>query len=279
MGSGTATSTHRDIFGSMSMPDDPFARTAFILLRPKSPGNVGSAARAMKNMGFRQLVLADPMTYEDPDYFHTEAGRMAWNATDVLQEMQVSPTLEDALAPYAFVLGTTSVPPPGARALRPEDAAREVAALLQSDPSARAALLFGQEDIGLTRDQLARCQAIGVIPAASAYPSLNLAQAALVFAWELRRSLLAPAAGESAAVPAPPPDLRPPQERLEQFYARLEEALEEIAFLQGSSRAHMMRELRRLFNRTLLTDRELAMLEGIVHQVMWAARRGNPPRA
>ncbi|MGH9868326.1 MAG: RNA methyltransferase [Candidatus Polarisedimenticolia bacterium] len=260
------------------MPDDPFARTAFILLRPKSPGNVGSTARAMKNMGFRHLILADPMSYEDPEYFHTEAGRMAWNASDVLQEMRQTPTLEDALAPYSFVLGTTSVPPPGARALRPEESAREVAALLHSDPSARAALLFGQEDIGLTRDQLARCQAIGVIPAAAAYPSLNLAQAALVFAWELRRSLLGPA-GEGATAEPSSPDARPPQERLESFYVRLEEALDEIAFLQGSSRAHMMRELRQLFNRTLLTTRELAMLEGIVHQVMWAARRGKPPRA
>jgi len=258
------------------MPDDSFTRTAFILLRPKSPGNVGSAARAMKNMGFHHLVLADPMSYEDPAYFDTEARRMAWNAADILQEMRLSPTLEDALAPYSFVLGTTSVPPPGARALPPEAAAREVAALLRSDPSARAALLFGQEDIGLTRDQLARCQAIGVIPSASAYPSLNLAQALLVFAYELRRELLGPAGG-GAADPSSP-DIRPPQARLESFYARLEEALEEIAFLQGSSRDHMMRELRRLFNRTLLTDRELAMMEGIVHQVMWAARRAKPPR-
>ena len=253
------------------MPDDPFARTAFILLRPKSPGNVGSTARAMKNMGFRHLVVADPMTYEDPDYFHTEANRMAWRATDILKEMRLSPTLEDALAPFSFVLGTTSDPPPGARTLRPEEAAREVAALLHDVPSTRAALLFGQEDIGLTRDQLARCQAIGVIPSAEAYPSLNLAQAALVFAWELRRALL----GSSASSSSPGP--RPPQERLEAFYVRLEESLEEIAFLQGSSRAHMMRELRTLFNRTLLTDRELAMLEGIVHQMMWAARRGKPP--
>lgn len=262
---------HRVIFGSMTA--DPFARAGVVLLRPKSPGNVGSVARAMKNMGFGRLVLADPMSYDDPAWFDHEAGRMAWNATDLLRRLHRAASLDEALAPFTFVLGTTSSPPPGFRTLEPAEAAREIARLLRSDPAASAALLFGQEDIGLTRDHLARCQAIGVVPSSAEYPSLNLAQSVLIFLYELRRAL-GPAHDTAAdPSPSPSPDPRPSQEALEAFYGRLETALDAIGYLQGSSRAHMMREMRRLFNRALLSGREVAILEGVAHQILLAARR------
>jgi tRNA/rRNA methyltransferase len=230
----------------------------------------------MKNMGFAHLVVADPIDYDDPDYFRAEAGRMAWNASDLLARLCRVPSLDEALAPASFVLGTTSRPPAGARVLDPPGAAREMAALMQSDPRTRVALLFGQEDIGLTRDHLARCHALGVIPSAIEYPSLNLSQAALIFLYEMRGAILAAEPG-GASPPVPSTGEPPPsQDRLEALYARLEPALEEIGFLQGSSREHMMRDLRRLFNRALLTGREVALLDGIARQMRWAARRGRP---
>jgi len=260
------------------MSDELFSRTDVILLRPKSPGNVGSVARAMKNMGFGRLVLADPMTYDDPGYFQAEASRMAWNASDLLERLQRAPSLEAALAPCRFVLGTTSRPPAGMRVLDPPGAAREIAHLLRTDPDTRAALLLGQEDIGLTHDHLVRCQALGVIGSALAYPSLNLAQAALIFLYEMRAAFLsAPGAG-AAPESSPPADPLPSQERLEALYARLEPALDDIGFLQGSAREHMMRDVRRLFNRALLTEREAALLDGIARQIRWAARRGESSR-
>ena len=256
------------------MTADPFARAGVVLLRPKSPGNVGSVARAMKNMGFGRLVLADPMSYEDPAWFDDEAGRMAWNAADLLRRLHRAASLEEALAPFTFVLGTTSSPPPGFRTQDPAEAAREIARLLRSDPAASAALLFGQEDIGLTRDHLARCQAIGVIPSSTEYPSLNLAQSVLIFLYELRRELGPAQDAAAKAGPSPtPPDPLPSHETLEAFYGRLEAALDAIGYLQGSSRAHMMREMRRLFNRALLSGREVAILEGVAHQILLAARR------
>jgi TrmH family RNA methyltransferase len=255
------------------MSGELFSRTDVVLLRPKSPGNVGSVARAMKNMGFGSLVLANPMTYDDPAYFQAEAGRMAWNASDVLEGLKRAPTLEAALAPCRFVLGTTSRPPEGMRALDPPAAAREIAGVLRADPSARTALLLGQEDIGLTHEHLVRCHAAGVIGSALAYPSLNLAQAALIFLYELRAAFLdAPGSGEPPR-PSEAADRLPPQERLEALYARLEPALDEIGFLQGSAREHMMRDLRRLFNRALLTEREAALIDGLARQIRWAVRR------
>ena len=248
-----------------------------VLLRPKSPGNVGSVARGMKNMGFTRLVVADPMIYDDPAYFDSESRRMAWQATDVLETRLTAPGLGEALSPFHIVAGTTSDPPDGARVRPPRELAAEISARLSREPSFSVALLFGQEDIGLTRDHLARCHLVCTIPAAGAYPSLNLAQAALLILYELRLALLeasgSPHGNPAEAPPDAPTDLLPSHGDLEGFHARLERALDEIGFLQGTAKAHMMRELRTIFNRALLTRRELAILEGVVHQVTWAARR------
>ncbi|HZI94893.1 MAG TPA: RNA methyltransferase [Patescibacteria group bacterium] len=256
---------------------DLFSRLGVVLLRPRSPGNVGSVARAMKNMGFTRLIVANPMSYEDPAWFDDEARRMAWQAADLLSARHTEPTLDAALSPFDLVVGTTSNPPDGARTLPPREIASAIATHVESHPTANVALLLGQENIGLTREDLARCHLVGSIPVSEAYPSLNLAQAALLFLYETR--LAFSALQSSASSPhepigqGDPQALHPHHGQLEAFYARLESALEEIGFFQGTARAHMMRELRLIFNRTLLTSRELAILEGVVHQAVWAARR------
>src|SRR5437899_1517583 len=98
---------------------DLFSRVGVVLLRPKSPGNVGSTARAMKNMGFTRLIVADPIVYDDPAWPDDEARRMAWQAADLLDAMSVRSDLDAALAPFDLVVGTTSNPPDGARVLPP----------------------------------------------------------------------------------------------------------------------------------------------------------------
>ena len=259
---------------------DLFSRVGVVLLRPRSPGNVGSVARAMKNMGFTRLIVANPMSYDDPGWFDDEAGRMAWQASDLLATRRTEPSLDAALLPFDLVVGTTSNPPDGARVMHARDIAAAIAARLVSRPQANVALLLGQENIGLTREDLARCHLVGTIPSSELYPSLNLAQAALVFLYEIRLALCAAQTAASDADaphettdPGDPTAIHPIHGELEAFYARLESALEEIGFFQGTARAHMMRELRLIFNRTLLTSRELAILEGVVHQTLWAARR------
>lgn len=244
-----------------------------MLLRPKSPGNVGSVARAMKNMGFPHLIVANPMTYEDPAYFESEAGRMAWNAADLLASRRTAPDLPTALSPFHLVIGTTSNPPPGIRVLTPREMAAEVAATLAATADAQAAILLGQEDIGLTRETLSWCRALCVIPSSDAYASLNLSQAALLFMYELRLKFCE----GGAAAPAGGDEAPPTQAQLESFYARLETLLVDIGFFPGTAKLHMMREVRHIFNRSILTARDLAIMEGLVHQVRWATRTGGPP--
>ena len=246
-----------------------------VLLRPKSPGNVGSVARAMKNMGFERLILADPISYDDPDYFAAEAGRMAWQAGDVLERRESRSDLETALAPFSLVAGTSSRPTDGVRVMSPKQLAAFVAGRLSSDPTALVALLLGQEDNGLTREHQARCHVVGSIPSSGLYASLNLAQAALLFLYELRLAFLETRDSAAGLSSSPDHPIEPPPSHgeMEAFFSRLEPALETIDFFQGTARDHMMREMRRIFNRALLSRRELAILEGLTRQIEWASRK------
>ena len=270
-GSGTATSMCRGIFSFMSdhraTGPAAFGRLGVVLYRPKSPGNVGSVTRAMKNMGFERLVVAEPIAYEDPSHFDVEARRMAWNAADLLDNRTQTASLEEALDPFRYIVGTTSNPPPSSRVLTPREAASELRDRLAGVES-EVAFLFGQEDIGLTRDALTRCHVVVRIPTSDRYDSLNLSQAVLICLYEIRLAL----SGADRHDRLPDASL-PSQERLEAFYGRLEEALDAIGFFQGTGREHMMRELRLIFHRTVMSGRELAIFEGIAHRIHRMARR------
>lgn len=226
---------------------------------------MGSVARALKNMGFSRLVIADPVTYEDPCYFDDEARRMAWNAVDLLEARQSAPDLGRALAPFTFVVGTSSRPAPPAAVVSPRDAAAAIVRHLSATPAGEAALLLGQEDIGLTREDQARCHLIASIPSSDDYPSLNLSHAALLFLYELRLALCDPASG----APHPGEDA-PTQAEIDAFHTRFEAALDALDFFQGTGKGHMMREMRGLFNRAALTRRELAIFEGLANRILWS---------
>ena len=252
----------------MAVDSELFSRVIVVLHRPKSPGNVGSVARAMKNMGFASLALADPIAFDDPSYFDTEARRLAWDAADIVQARREEPTLAAALAGCTLVAGTSSRPATGARVLDPPALAAALVTHLKGQPSGRAALLLGQEDIGLTPDAQALCHIVGSVDTAPAYPSLNLAQAALLFLYEMRRAMLeAPSPGTES-----PEDNLPSHAAIEACLSRAQEALEAIDFFQGTAREHMMRDLRALSHRALLSTRELAIAEGIVHRILWLAK-------
>jgi len=229
----------------------------------------------MKNMGFGRLRIADPMRYEDPLHFGIESERMAWGAADVLAAREEHPNIESALADTVLVAGTASDPPDGHAVLTPRDLAPR---LLQAARLGSVALLFGQEDIGLTREAMARCQVLGAVASSSAYASLNLAQAALIFLYEIRLAALSPAGAGASAGAARADEAPPTQEDVEGFYARLTATLDGIDFFEGTGRAHMVRELRRIFNRALLTRREFRILEGILHRVnrIRSPRPGGP---
>ncbi|HZP66650.1 MAG TPA: RNA methyltransferase, partial [Rudaea sp.] len=159
----------------------PDSGPAFVLTRPSHPGNIGAAARAIRTMGFSRLVLVAPQRYP-----HADVNAMAAGADDVLAGVVVVPTLVEAIADCTLVLGCTArqraVPLPE---LSPREAAARVLAA-----SGKVAVVFGNERTGLENDELMSCHAAVHIASAADFPSLNLAQAVQVLAYELRMAAL-----------------------------------------------------------------------------------------
>ena len=222
-----------------------------VLVNTSHPGNIGAAARAMKNMGLEQLCLVSPKCYPS-----AEATARASGADDLLARADCYASLDEAIATATLVIGASArcrtLPLP---MLDPRACAARVAA--QTD-SRRVAILFGRERTGLTNEQLDRCHYLVQIPSNPDYPSLNIAAAVQVVAYELRI-----AAGEGAL----PRDVQrdfASAEQLEQFYRHLEQTLIELDFLDPKNPKQLMRRLRRLFGRARPDQNEVNILRGIL---------------
>jgi len=229
-----------------------------VLVRPKSSGNVGAVARAMKNLGLGDLRLVGPRRGRD-----STAVVRSVHAADVLARAKRHASLADAIADCAWVVGTTCRP--GSyrrRMLSPREAAAEILAVCASN---RAALVFGPEDHGLSNEDLKRCHELVTIPTHSSYPSLNLAHAVGICCYELFL------ARHTARAPSP---ALATSDRLEQLYGRLGSALLRIGFLHGANPEHIMFTLRRIFGRAHLDAREVAIWTGIARQIEWFAAGG-----
>jgi len=243
-----------------------------VLVRPRRGGNVGAVARAMKNMGLSDLVLVAPRTPVG-----VAAERMAAHARDLLRARRTVADLATALGDTTLAIGTVGrETTPRARPRSPRDLAGEVIAAAKRG---RVALVFGPEDHGLSNADLDRCQRLLSIPTSGDYASLNLAQAVLVCAYELRV-----AADLLGGAPAKPPGTRRRAERAadvepatgaqrEALLAHLESSLAAVGFLSPQNPAHIMRDVRALFGRAGLTRRDVKVWRGIARQVAWAARR------
>ncbi len=234
-------------------------RITVVLHRPQHPGNVGSVARAMMNMGLSKLRLVSPC-----DYYADMARWMAVRGRDILAAAEIFDELASALADCHLVVGT--VPPDRERfrfeAQPPRQLAERLLSIHRAD---RIALLFGREDCGLSNRELDLCQEFVSIPGSAACHSLNLSQAVMVIAYEVFLATLQ--GGESADRP------RSDTRTLEAMYCHFEEALRSVGFLNGENPAHIMRDLRRVFGRSCLDEREVRIFRGICRQMMWAASR------
>ncbi len=225
-----------------------------MLCRPSHPGNIGAAARAMKTMGLSQLCLVDPKKFP-----HADAEAMASGAADVLGQARVCASLEEALVGCVLAIGTSTRRRDLQTALlTPAEAAAQALAEAQAGS---VAFVFGNESFGLSKEELARCQALMTIPANPAYSSLNLGAAVQIVAYELRRLALAETFAQPELDAA---DLA----EVERFYAHLEETLIRIGFLNPASPKRLMPKLRRLFSRTRLQKEEINILRGILAQVL-----------
>jgi TrmH family RNA methyltransferase len=232
-----------------------------VLVEPSHPGNIGAVARAMKNMGLEELVLVNPRQFP-----HSEAIARASGADDVLAKARVVATVAEALAGCGFVAATTSRTRD--QYFRVADVREASLRILQQSQRGPAAVLFGSERAGLTNEQLEAAHLLIRIPASESYPSLNLAMAVQIVAYELflaRGTRIETAPGAAA--------LADPVE-MERLYEHLAQVLEEIDFrdrTQGGT--HLMARLRRLFQRAALDRNEVNILRGILTAVQSRRRR------
>jgi TrmH family RNA methyltransferase len=250
-------------------------RVRIVLVRPRRGGNVGAAARVMKNFGLADLVVVAPRTRVGAVGAH-----MAVHGGDVLAARRTVPDLASAVGDCVLVFGTAGREFAHLEPLAPRAAAREI---LAAAPRGPVALVFGPEDHGLSNDDLGRCQRLVRIPTDDAYASLNLAQAVAICAYELCAAL----ADDDGAAPRPARGARrssaartPLGERApassaerEALLAHLEEALGAVGFLSRQNPAHILADLRALFARAGLTQRDVKIWRGIARQILWAARR------
>jgi tRNA/rRNA methyltransferase len=237
-------------------------RIRVVLVRPRHAGNVGAAARAMKNTGLDHLVIvaSQPLDVDS-------AAVMAVHADDVLARHRRVPTVADAIGDCGLVIGTVgrdggdAVEAASPRALAP--------AILAAARANDVALVFGPEDHGLTNDELMRCHRRLTIPTAATYGSLNLAQAVLICGYELLLAHASPVPDTDRALA--------PAAAGERMYAAMEDALRDIGFLHRDNGIHMMRVFRRVLGRAALDAYEARVFLGLARQLAWAARTLRAP--
>jgi len=243
-----------------------------VLVGTSHPGNVGAAARAMRAMGLRRLVLAAP---RDPQVrAHPEAVARASRADDVLAAARIAPSLAQALAGSTLAIAVSAESREfGPPAQAPEACVRLARDELAASASHRVSFVFGAERNGLSIEEVGLCQALCSIPGEVDYQSLNLAQAVQVIAYCLRAQAAAaqaaPATPDTAAPAAAAAEASPhaAQAQVEALYAHLERALAGIGFLDPRRPKKLMPRLRRLFARARLETEEVAILRGICTRI------------
>ena len=229
-----------------------------VLINTTHPGNIGAAARAMKNMCLSELTLVRPARFPSD-----EATARASGAEDVLVSANVVESLDQALAGCHWVVGTTGRPRTiGWPTLTPRACAEELVHKAAVGP---VAVVFGRERMGLTNDEVDKCQALVTIPGNPDYRSLNVASAVQILAYETYLASQAP-------VSAHPAGLRDiseaaSSEEMERFYRHLEQVLVEIGFHDPDNPRKLMRRLRRLIGRAGPDRNELNLLRGILTAV------------
>ncbi len=225
-----------------------------ILAQAQIPENIGSVARAMNNMGLKQLTLVDPKNCDLSRVLKTATG----SSIDVIEKMEVFEDLREALGPYQYVVGTTarigSLRP---AMTQPRGLARDLIRISQNN---RVAILFGPEDRGLSNEQLRYCHTLATIPTAK-FSSLNLAQAVMIVCYEIFLV-------NREKTPEALPRLANKFE-LEGMYEHLKAVLMKIGFIDPQNPEHWMLNIRRYLSRLPLRAREARIIRGVCRQIDW----------
>lgn len=241
----------------------------FVLVETSHPGNVGAAARAIKTMGFDELILVRPRFADVAT--QEEAIAFASGALDVLQQARIVDTLEEALDGVHFAAALSarlreySPPILSPREFGVQSAARD---------GVKFALVFGSERYGLSNESVLQCQALVNIPANPVYSSLNLAQAVQLLAYECRMARQSDAVTETAKTNIGFEGVPASTAQVEGMLQHLEQALVQLGYLDPDNPKKLMPRLRRLFSRAGLETEEVNILRGIATQVQQALARG-----
>ncbi len=235
------------------------ANIRIVLVNTTHPGNIGGAARAMKNMGLAELYLVQPREYPAPRAVWRAAG-----ARDVLANATIVESVDEAIADCALVVGTSArerrIPWP---LLNPRECGEKI---YSEAATHKTALLFGREDRGLTNDELQKCHYHVHIPSNPDYSSLNLATAVQVLAYEIRMASLA---DEQGNLPALSEWDQPPVTAgdLEFFHEHLATTMAELQFYDPENPKQLLTRMRRLFNRVRMDQMEVSILRGLLSAV------------
>lgn len=224
-----------------------------VLVEPQFPGNIGMVCRAMKNMGLSSLRLVAGCNHLDD-----EAIKFAVSARDLLEKAERFDTLAEAVADCSISIGTTRR---GGK-YRQELLLPPQAAKILLSSATRSALVFGREDHGLSTEDLSLCSHQATIPASCQLGSLNLAQAALIFCYELFK-----AAEQSEHEPQ---RVVASSAELEPMFSQMEATLLKIGFLNQQNPNHIMRTFRRILFRAEMDSREVTVMRGMLSQIDWA---------
>jgi tRNA/rRNA methyltransferase len=231
---------------------------SIILVRPKFHENIGSVARAMKNMGLSRLIVINGCSP-----LHPNAYKLASGAEDILERAEEFPTLREAISELGCLIGMTSR---GGRDRHPDLTPKALAErLIPISQENSIGLAFGSEKEGLTNEELSLCHFYVRIPSMESFPSLNLAQAVMVICYELFQA--------SKEIPKAPIQLAQ-AEQLEKMFEYMEKTLVQIGFLDSNHPKRIMRALRRLFGRSQMDEREVQILQGIWSQIDHELRKG-----
>jgi len=243
------------------------SRVVVVLDHPKDIVNIAGVVRVMMNFGISGLRLVEP-----DDFDTWRIGGIAHRSQELTAAATTHATLDEALADAVFVVGTTArARTAGRNYVRPREVAAQVA---ERAGEGTVALLFGREDRGLMNEDLDRCNAVAIIPTDPEYSSLNLAQAALVLAYEI---FLAVGGGQEP-FPKGRRATRPPtQEELEQTFAALEDGLHRIDFYKARKPESVMRTLRTIVARAEPDLREAKLLAAIGHEIRHHIERITEP--
>ncbi len=226
---------------------------SFVLIDTMESGNIGAAARSLKNCGFSMLELVRPRNFPS-----REAGWFAHGAEDILSTVKVHPELEPALKDKSLIIGTTRRTGKKRGLTYP---VREAVERIRSfSENNRVALLFGREDRGLTNDEAAECALMISIPSSTEHPSFNLAQAVLIIAYEISFA--------THAINPPPATIN--NEELLNLFERLRNLMKMAGYVPKGIRDEeneIMADLKRLISKAAVTEREARMLHGIISQM------------